>query len=169
MLNKINIVFLFLSLASLLTGIFLYLFTDSNLITTFQLLFSSISSIALFASITIVEKSTNSIKSILISIGYLTFISFIITFFQSELLIHIWNIQISLILLLLFSALDSKLETTKFYENVFFKWIYRIGSTFLILSTLLKLDYTFLYSVGSITLIALSSITIGGIISSKKS
>ncbi len=169
MLNKINIVFLFLSLASLLTGIFLYLFTDSNLITTFQLLFSSISSIALFASISIVEKSTNSIKSILISIGYLTFISFIITFFQSELLIHIWNIQISLILLLLFSALDSKLETTKFYENVFFKWIYRIGSTFLILSTLLKLDYTFLYSVGSITLIALSSITIGGIISSKKS
>lgn len=169
MLNKINIVFLFLSLASLLTAIFLYLFTDSNLITTFQLLFSSISSIALFASITIVEKSTNSIKSILISIGYLTFISFIITFFQSELLIHIWNIQISLILLLLFSALDSKLETTKFYENVFFKWTYRIGSTFLILSTLLKLDYTFLYSVGSITLIALSSITIGGIISSKKS
>lgn len=169
MLNKINLVFLFLSLASLLTGIFLYLFTDSNLITTFQLLFSSISSIALFASISIVEKSTNSIKSILISIGYLTFISFIITFFQSELLIHIWNIQISLILLLLFSALDSKLETTKFYENVFFKWIYRIGSTFLILSTLLKLDYTFLYSVGSITLIALSSITIGGIISSKKS
>lgn len=169
MLNKINLVFLFLSLASLLTAIFLYLFTDSNLITTFQLLFSSISSIALFASISIVEKSTNSIKSILISIGYLTFISFIITFFQSELLIHIWNIQISLILLLLFSALDSKLETTKFYENVFFKWIYRIGSTFLILSTLLKLDYTFLYSVGSITLIALSSITIGGIISSKKS
>lgn len=169
MLNKINLVFLFLSLTSLLTGIFLYLFTDSNLITTFQLLFSSISSIALFASITIVEKSTNSIKSILISIGYLTFISFIITLIESELLIHIWNIQISLILLLLFSALDSKLETTKFYENVFFKWIYRIGSTFLILSTLLKLDYTFLYSVGSITLIALSSITIGGIISSKKS
>lgn len=166
--KQLNFIFLSLSVIGIVSSVLLYYTAEFTLFVA-QLFSGSIGSFCIFFALSILNKQTKKHR-ILQTLGYITVLMFLFCVIaKTDWLPSLWNYFLSVILLLLFAALDEKLQLTSLANYKKLMLIIRISEGLLILGTLLKISSPILLSAGVVLLLLLSISSILALFFQKKS